>query len=263
MNALIVEDEDLAARKLSKLLNETAPWLTLQGVTTSVEDTVSWLIENPQPDLIFMDIELADGQSFDIFKKIDVHSRVIFTTSYDAYALQAFKVNSLDYLLKPIQKEDLTRSLNKLLAFKSADERIHSLLSQALNLDRLLDTFQVKTNPISKTYRKRFLVKNNQKLLSVGVSEIHFFYMDERFCFFRTRTNQKFLVEYSIDELVDSLNPEDFFRINRSMIVAHDAIDKIEPYFGSRLALSLKPSFEKEVIVSREKVGSFKNWMGR
>jgi two-component system, LytTR family, response regulator LytT len=266
MNVLIVEDEDLAVRKLQKLVQEVDPTLKVVGVTASIEDTVDWLqgrqpeTSEPYPDLIFMDIELADGQSFEIFERVDVRSTVIFTTSYDEYALQAFKVNSIDYLLKPIQREDLQRSLKKFHDLRLYNQQ-HEAPPQAFNLDKLLREFQAQQQP--KDYRKRFLVRQGQRLLSVEVQDIAYFYTDERFSFFRTHTNQKFLVDYTLDELADALDPSQFFRINRGIIVTHGSVEQMQPYFGNRLALTLKPIFEKEAIVSREKVSDFKIWMGK
>lgn len=264
MNVLIVEDEDLAVRKLRKLVQEVDPTLAIQGVTSSIEDSVNWLQNHPAPDLIFMDIELADGQSFEIFEQVDIRSRVIFTTSYDEYALQAFKVNSIDYLLKPIQREDLQRSLKKLRDLMSLNGRPDAPTdTPAFNIEKLLRELQGQGNPAGREYRKRFLVKQGQKLLSVEVGDILYFYTDERFSFFKTRSNQKFLVDYTLDELADSLDPGQFFRVNRGLIVTHNAVEQIQPYFGNRLALTLRPAFDKEAIVSREKVSDFKVWMGK
>lgn len=264
MNALIIEDEDLAVRKLRKLISEVDPTLTIQGVTGSIEESVDWLRTNPSPDLIFMDIELADGQSFEIFEQIEVRSRVIFTTSYDEYALQAFRVNSIDYLLKPIQREDLERSLKKLRDLTGPTERAETASdTQQLNIERLLHELQKQGNATGKEYRKRFLVKQGQKLLSVEVNDILYFYTDERFSFFKTRANQKFLVDYTLDEIADSIDPAQFFRPNRGLIVTHNAVEQIQPYFGNRLALTLRPAFDKEALVSREKVSEFKVWMGK
>ena len=258
MNALLVEDEDLAVRKLQKLLQEVAPDLTVAGVTDSIEASVDWLESNPAPDLIFMDIELADGQSFEIFDRVPVRSKVIFTTSYDEYALRAFKVNSIDYLLKPIQKEDLERSLQKFHAL--TPERVEPN-GAGMNLENLLRELY-RQNP-TKDFRKRFLVRQGQRMLSVEVRDVAYFYTDERFSFFKTHANQKFLVDYTLDELFDMLDPAQFFRINRGVIVTHGAVETIQPYFGNRLALGLKPAFEKEALVSREKVSDFKVWMGK
>lgn len=261
MNVLLVEDEELAVRKLRKLLVDVDPSLSIQGVTTSIEDSVLWLQNHPTPDLIFMDIELADGQSFEIFEQVDIRSRVIFTTSYDEYALQAFRVNSIDYLLKPIQKEDLQRSLKKLRDLTASGESLALMpvAEQPLNIEKLLRELQQN----QKEYRKRFLVKQGQKLLSVEVGEILYFFTDERFSFFRTRAGQKFLVDYTLDELADSLDPVQFFRPNRGLIISHGAVEQIQPYFGNRLALTLRPAYDKEALVSREKVSDFKKWMGK
>ncbi|GAA4467124.1 LytTR family DNA-binding domain-containing protein [Nibrella saemangeumensis] len=264
MNVLIIEDEDLAVRKLRKMVAEVDPSLTIQGVTSSIEESVEWLQANPAPDLIFMDIELADGRSFEIFDQVEVRSRIIFTTSYDEYALQAFKVNSIDYLLKPIQRQDLERSLRKLRELTAGSLPAGQAPEPSLqNIEKLLRQMQGTGGPEAKEYRKRFLVKQGQKLLSIGVGDILYFYTDERFSFFRTRTNQKFLVDYTLDELAEVLDPEQFFRPNRGLIVTHDAVDQIQPYFGNRLALTLRPPYEKEALVSREKVSDFKTWMGK
>ena len=261
MNVLIIEDEDLAVRKLRKLVAEVDPSLSIQGVTVSIEDSVAWLQANTPPDLIFMDIELADGQSFEIFEQVDIRSRVIFTTSYDEYALQAFKVNSIDYLLKPIQREDLERSLKKLRDLTNGSESVSSQ-PEPLNIEKLLRELQVGVG-FNKEYRKRFLVKQAQKLLSVEVGDILYFYTDERFSFFKTRQNQKFLVDYTLDELDDLLDPNQFFRVNRGLIVTHNSVEQIQPYFGNRLALTLRPVYDREALVSREKVSDFKKWMGK
>lgn len=261
MNVLIVEDEELAVRKLVRLLQEIEPSLTVLASTASIEETVDWIEGNRQqghaePDLIFMDIELADGQSFAIFEQVDIFSTIIFTTSYDEYALQAFKVNSIDYLLKPVQREELERGLRK----------YHDLSARAqpslpFNLDQVLQVWRNQLQ--TKEYRKRFLVRQGQRLLSVEVAEIAFFFTDERFSFFKTHSGQKFLVDYTLDELTDMLDPDLFFRISRGVIVTHASVEQIQPYFGNRLALGLKPVFEKEALVSREKVSDFKKWMGK
>lgn len=256
MNALIVEDEELAVKKLQKLIAEADASLTVVGITASIEESVDWLIANPAPDLIFMDIELADGQSFEIFDKVEVQSTVIFTTSYDEYALQAFKVNSIDYLLKPIQKEDLQRSLKKL-----RDLRGNASTDNApFSIEKLIKELKLQ---LPADYRKRFLVRQGQRLLSIETQDIAYFYTDDRFSFFRTHSNQKFLVDYTLDELSDNLDPQYFFRISRGVIVTHQAIEQIQPYFGNRLSLTLRPIFDKEAIVSREKVSDFKKWMGK
>ena len=252
MKILIVEDEDLAVKKLQKTLAAVNPSAKVVGTTDSIKSTVEWLQQNDQPDLILMDIELADGQSFEIFNLTEVNSPVIFTTSYDEFALKAFKVNSVDYLLKPIQKEDLQAALEKFQKMKSSAE---------VKIESLVKELQQKLQP--KEYRKRFLVKLGQKLVSVEIGEIAFFYSDGRLNFFKTTDNRKFVVDYTMDELEEMLDPQKYFRISRSFYVSVNSIEKIDDYFGNRLILGLKPAVEKEALVSREKVTEFKNWMGK
>lgn len=255
MNILIVEDEELAQKKLQKTLAAVDTSAKVVGITDSIQSTVDWLRNNGNADLILMDIELADGQSFEVFNQIDVKAPVIFTTSYDEYALKAFKVNSVDYLLKPVQTEDLQAALNKYK--KLAD----SSKPSDVNLESLVNQIKQQLQP--KEYRKRFLVKHAQKLVSVDVEEIAYFYSDGRLNFFKTFDNKKFVVDYTMDELEDMLDPTTFFRISRSFFVAINAIEKIDDYFGNRLILQLSPAVDKEALVSREKVADFKKWMGK
>jgi two-component system, LytTR family, response regulator LytT len=259
MKVLIVEDEELAVKKIRKTLSEVDADAIIMGVTDSIQGTVNWLQENPSPDLILMDIELSDGQSFEIFSRTKVSSAVVFTTSYDEYALKAFKVNSIDYLLKPIQKEDLEAALNK---YKQMQNLYASNKARTdLNMEFLVKELKQKLQP--KEYRKRFLVKHGQKLVSIDVEEIAYFFSDGRLNFFKTYDNRKFVVDYTMDELEDMLDPERYFRISRSFYVSVNSIDQIHDYFGNRLLLNLKPAVDKESIVSREKVTDFKKWMGK
>lgn len=259
MRVLIIEDEELAQKKLQKTLHSIDASAQVVGVADSIRSSVTWLQSNPAPDLILMDIELADGQSFEIFDKVEVKSTVIFTTSYDEFALKAFKVNSVDYLLKPIQKEDLQAALDKLKNLKALYSS--PVETPALNVDSLVKELQQKLQP--KDWRKRFLVKHAQKLLSIEVEEIAYFYSDGRLNFFKTHDNKKFVVDYTMDELEEMLNPDRYFRISRSFYVSVACIDQIHDYFGNRLLLHLKPPVDKESIVSREKVSDFKKWMGK
>ena len=259
MKVFIVEDEELAVKKLRKTLESVDNTAEVVGVADSIRSSVNWLQNNPAPDLILMDIELCDGQSFEIFDKVDVKSTVIFTTSYDEYALKAFKVNSVDYLLKPVQKEDLQAALAKLQNMKTMYGSQNG--SPSLNVDNLVKELQSKLQP--KGFRKRFLVKHAQKLVSVDVEEIAYFYSDGRLNFFKTYDNRKFVVDYTMDELEEMLDPDRYFRISRAFYVSINSIDQIHDYFGNRLLLHLKPVVDKEAIVSREKVTDFKVWMGK
>jgi len=257
MKILIVEDEDLAVKKLQKTLKSVEPDAEIVGCTDSIKNTVEWLQQNEQPDLILMDIELADGQSFEIFNLAQVNCPVVFTTSYDEYALKAFKVNSIDYLLKPVQNEDLEKAIQKFKGYAKKYEGD----ANALNMDSILKQLQQKLQP--KEYRKRFLVKNGQKLVSIEVADIRYFFSDGRLNFFKTADNKKFVVDYTIDELEEMLDPDIYFRISRSFYVSINSIEKIDDYFGNRLILQLKPAVDKEALVSREKVTDFKRWMGK
>ncbi len=263
MNILIVEDEKLAVRKLTKLLEETAPELEVRGITPSIAATVEWISENrangqPEPDIIFLDIELADGQSFEIFNRVRIKSTVIFTTSYDEYALQAFKVNSIDYLLKPVQQEDLQRAIRKFYDLTAPGKPGPT---QQLNLEAILKNLHLQSP--APEYRKRFLVKQGARLLSIETSEIAYFYIDNGLTFFKNNQGQKFVVDYKMDELDEFLDPGRFFRVNRSLIVTHQAVTQMQAYYNHRLALTLHPVLDKETIVSRERANDFKVWMGK
>ena len=260
MNILIVEDEDLAVKKIQKTLLSVDNNARVVGVTDSIKGTVEWLQQHPAPDLILMDIELADGQSFEIFKLTEIRSPVIFTTSYDEYALKAFKVNSIDYLLKPVQKEELQAALEKYKEMKKNYGAKEEGAEEA-RLDSLLKELRSRLEP--KEYRQRFLVKHGQKLVSIEIGEIAYFFSDGRLNFFKTADNRKFVVDYTMDELEDMVDPKQYFRISRSFYVSVNSIDKIEEYFGNRLILTLKPVVDKEALVSREKVTDFKKWMGK
>lgn len=260
MKILIVEDEELAVKKLQKTLASVDDSTEIVGVADSIKSSVDWLQHNPPPDLILMDIELSDGQSFEIFNLTEVKTPVIFTTSYDEFALKAFKVNSVDYLLKPIQKEDLEAALVK---FKKMKESFGGTITnkQDMSIDHIVKELQQKLQP--KEYRKRFLVKHAQKLVSITCEEIAYFYSDGRLNFFKTSDNRKFVVDYTMDELEDMLDPDKYFRISRSFYVSVASIEKIDDYFGNRLILHLNPPVDKEALVSREKVTDFKKWMGK
>ncbi|WP_300596665.1 LytTR family DNA-binding domain-containing protein [Niabella sp.] len=254
MRVLIIEDEELAVKKLEKTLLTVDPSIEVMGVADSIKNAVDWLDSNPDPDLILMDIELSDGQSFEIFNLTEIKVPVIFTTSYDEFALKAFKVNSVDYLLKPVQKDELRKALEKFRQnFSKRDE--------PMGFEHLVKELQQKLQ--LKEYRKRFLVKSGSRLVSVDIDEIAYFYSDGRLIFFKTKDQRKFIVDYTMEDLENMLNPAEYFRISRSFFVSIGCIEKIDDYFGNRLILQLKPAVEKEALVSRERVTDFKIWMGK
>lgn len=258
MRILIVEDEELAVKKLKKTLQSIDETLEVAGTADSIAATVDWLDQHPKPDLILMDIELADGQSFEIFNLTDVKSPVIFTTSYDEYALKAFKVNSVDYLLKPIQKEELEAAITK---FRHLQKTFQNTPNEESQISALVK--KLHQNLQQQDYRKRFLVKHMQKLVSIEVDRIAYFFSDDRLTFFKTWDDKKYILDYTIDEVENMVDPSQFFRINRGFLVSIKSIDQINDYFGNRLKLNLKPSIDKEALVSREKVTHFKEWMGK
>ncbi|CAN5501984.1 LytTR family DNA-binding domain-containing protein [soil metagenome] len=278
MTILIIEDEEPTARKLQRLLADVVPAGQVVGMTGSVEESVAWLRANSKPDLIFMDIELADGQSFDIFNRIPVASPVIFTTAYDEYAIKAFKVNSIDYLLKPIKEADLRQALNKLQALRTvlADQEsksgMNSLEASMANLLQHLQHIAPSATPHAVTtdrprpmpsaFRDRFMIRQGQRLFSVSIDEVAFFFSRNKLSFLKTRDEHEWLVDYTMDELVQMLDPRRFFRLNRQVIAELRAVDKVHLYFNGKLKINLRPAFEEEVVVSREKAGELKRWLG-
>jgi DNA-binding LytR/AlgR family response regulator len=262
MKLLIVEDEALAAEKLEHMVTAIEPEATILGCTDSIKKTVAWLQQHPPPDIILMDIELTDGHSFEIFNQMDVQSMVIFTTSYDEYAIKAFKVNSIDYLLKPVQKEDLKGAFNKYKKLQAKQQQqLQEPGAASINLQQLLDDFHSKMQP--KEYRHRFLVKQGQKHLPIEVEAIAYFYVYDRAVLLKTFDNKKFVIDYTMDELEQVLEPKQFFRANRSFIVSIKSVLQLQDYFNSRLVLSLQPAIDMQVLISRDKVNDFKQWIGK
>ncbi|MBL7814417.1 MAG: response regulator transcription factor [Saprospiraceae bacterium] len=248
MKVLIIEDEQPAALQLKKMLTQADPSVSIIEVIDSVEAAVKWLKVFPTPDAIFMDIQIADGLSFDIFNHVNVVSPVVFTTAFDQYAVKAFKVNAIDYLLKPIDEDELTETLDKLR------KKIASPLP--FDFKNLQQVFS------KKDYKQRFLIKNGQNLTPVDVSDIAYFFSEEGLNQFFVFSNRKHIVEHTLDELETMLDPKDFFRINRKIIVNVKAIQKISPHFNSRLKLNLTPQYRDEILVARERVADFKAWLG-
>lgn len=255
MRVLIVEDEELAVQKLSRTIYEVDNTIEIVGKTDGIGTTVQWLQENSEPDLIFLDIELSDGQSFEIFNQTMVNSAVIFTTSYDEYAIQAFKVNSIDYLLKPIKKDDLRQSLEKYAQMKKQFGQ-----PSVPDIQQLLKDIQ---RQIAPDYRERFLVKHGQRMQPIDVAEVACFYSESSVSFLKTKANVRFSLEYTLDELEAMLDPKKFYRANRSFIIHIQSVDAVYPHLNGRLKVELKPASETEILISREKAQEFKDWLGK
>ncbi|GAA4470129.1 LytTR family DNA-binding domain-containing protein [Nibrella saemangeumensis] len=255
MKVLIVEDEPLAAKRLESLVQEVEPEAEVMDRLESVRALVRWWQTNQDtgrsaPDLLLMDIQLADGLSFEAFQQVNITTPVIFTTAYDEYALKAFKVNSVDYLLKPIEKDELELAIGK---FKRNQQT-----STPENLTKVLEAYGVK--PVA--YKSRFLLKQGGRFEVVDTRDIQYIYADEKVVFLVTSENRKFIVDETLDELEGKLDPKLFHRINRKYISQLGAIERIEPHFNGRLRLWLhnRPT-DEEIFVSREKAEAFKSWL--
>jgi len=251
MKVFIVEDEAPAARRLSKMVMGLYPDTKIIGTADSIESAVRFLSAGHQPDLVFLDIQLADGLSFDIFNQVELSTPVIFTTAFDQYTLRAFKVNSIDYLLKPIDENELKQAIEKHLHLHARND---VLLAQQIR--NLLDDFN------KPKYRERIMIRKGSQFFHIKTSEVAYFYADDKLCFAVDTTGAKHLVENTLSQLEQQLMPTEFFRINRHMLVHIEAIKKVHSWLGSRLKLELMPESKIDTVVSREKVGAFKDWFG-
>ncbi|PIF71670.1 LytTR family DNA-binding domain-containing protein [Flavobacterium sp. 2] len=255
MTTLIIEDEKPAARLLQRKLEKLD--ITVKTMLHSVEESLHWFTNNEHPDLIFLDIQLSDGLSFEIFERINIQSAIIFTTAYDEYALKAFKLNSIDYLLKPIDEDDLEAAVVKYKA------RIPKTDSGNRNLQ--LDFEQIRqmlSNPFEKSFKKRFTVKIGQHLKVITTEEIECFFSENKGTYIHTFDNRNYLIDSTLEILEQELDKKDFFRVSRKFIVPLQAIREIQVYTNSRLKVILPTYKEDQVIVSREKVQDFKTWLG-
>lgn len=245
MKALIIEDESIAAQALESLVKETSPEVEILGVLQTIEETVEWFDENPMPDLVFMDIHLADGSSFAIFDSVDVTCPIIFTTAYDEYALKAFEVNSIDYLLKPINKADLERALNK-----------YKTLAPKPSLDGLLE----QMGGLRKKYKSCFLIPERDKLIPLATSNIAYVYIDTKTVKAIAMDGHTHYLNQTLDEIMAQLDPEQFFRANRQFIISRQAVKDMTVWFGNKLAVNLTVPVPEKIIVSKARVGEFKTW---
>lgn len=246
---LIVEDESLAAERLENLLTETGFHIEIAGKTASVKESVGWLSKN-SADLIFLDIQLSDGLSFSIFERVSVNTPVIFTTAYDQYALKAFSLNSIAYLLKPIRKEELIQSLEKFRSMKPAF---------SIDFEMLLSDYLGEKPGL----KKRFLIQIGDKLKKIEISEVAYFYASEKAIFMKTRNDYTYPLDYSLDQLEEMTDAERFFRINRKYLVCIDAISNMSAWSRSRIKLDLIPPPEpgEETVVSIDRTASFRKWL--
>ena len=255
MKTIIIEDEKPAARLLQRKLEKLN--VRVEVMLNSVQEAIEWFSGNEHPDLIFLDIQLSDGLSFELFEKVEIKSAVIFTTAYDEYALRAFKLNSIDYLLKPIDEEELVVSISKFKShfLKSKEE----IFSRQMDFEKIKQMFQSSFNQNSK---KRFTVKIGQHLKVISTDEIECFFSENKGTYIHTFDNRNYLIDSTLEVLEQELEAKDFFRISRKFIISIKAIKEIVVYSNSRLRVILPTFKAEEVIVSREKVTNFKNWIG-
>ncbi|AOW19893.1 LytR/AlgR family response regulator transcription factor [Urechidicola croceus] len=250
MKVIIIEDEKPSARRLSRMLLDLD--IEAQAMLHSVSEAIRWFKENKHPDLILLDIQLSDGLSFEIFEQVEVKSAIIFTTAYDEYALKAFKLNSIDYLLKPIDDEELEQAIGK---FKMNQPEKNNIQVDLDQIKKLL------INPLDKNYKERFTVKIGQHLKMIAVEEIECFYSENKGTYIFTSDSRDYLIDNTLEQLDTILDPTIFFRVNRKFFVNINTIKDIISYTNSRLKIILNSFNEKEIIVSREKVRDFKNWI--
>lgn len=251
IRAIIIEDESLTATRLEKMVAKIDQCIQIVAVLQTVKETVEWIRSNREPDLYFMDIQLSDGLSFDIFDAVEICKPVIFTTAYDEYAIKAFKANGIDYLLKPIVQRELEITLQRFNRYK--------VTPAADDLRELLKKISVQ----EKIYKSNFLIEWRDQLLSIAASDIAYFWLSNKIVNFKTHDKKIHTLTVSLDLLESELDPKFFFRINRQMIISRTSIREIHIYFGNRLKLNLQPQFEEEIIVSRERVNEFKLWLDK
>ncbi|MGI8581048.1 MAG: LytR/AlgR family response regulator transcription factor [Chitinophagaceae bacterium] len=249
-NVLIIEDEEAAARRLQKMITEVLPEVNIHPSIATIRSATERLKTNPKPDLVFLDVHLADGESFEIFKEVNVSCPIIFTTAYDQYALEAFKVNSIDYLLKPIKKDELQRAINKFLNLSGSP--VPSVDIQKL----LLSLKQEKVN-----YKERFAVKYGEHIKTIETTDAAYFYTENKANFLITKDNKRFAIDYNLDQLEELLDPKKFFRINRQFLIGFHSITEMFTYSKSRVLIKLNPASKLETIVSTERSAEFKAWL--
>lgn len=255
MKTIIIEDEKPAARLLQRKLEKLN--VRVEVMLHSVQEAIEWFSKNEHPDLIFLDIQLSDGLSFELFEKVEINSAVIFTTAYDEYALRAFKLNSIDYLLKPIDEDELAISISK---FKSHFLKLNeAIFASQMDFEKIKQMFQSSFDHNSK---KRFTVKIGQHLKVISIDEIECFFSENKGTYIHTFDNRNYLIDATLEILEQELEAKDFFRISRKFIISIKSIKEILVYSNSRLRVILPTYKDEEVIVSREKVANFKNWIG-
>lgn len=256
MNVLIIEDESATARRLQKLLLEIDPAIQVLAIHESIAQTVNWLGTHGQPDLMFMDVNLSDGLSFGVFEEVEVNCPVIFTTAYDQYAIQAFKVNSIDYLLKPVNKENLADSLRKYHKLQRTEGDAKIDIAR-LDIAKLAVALGIQ----KPDYMKRLIVRYGEVIKAIEIKDVVYFYSDEKIVYMVLKDGKAYPVDFTLDHLEMRLDPELYFRINRKFLISYYSIEKMISYSKSRVKITLNPPCALEAISSTERSGEFKEWL--
>lgn len=244
MNIVIIEDEQPAFKRLSKLIQDTTPGAKIVAHIDSIQMSKDWFSANAAPDIVFMDIHLADGSAFDLLKQIKIECPIIFTTAYDQYAMEAFKTASIDYLLKPVKKEDLEGALKKL-------DQLKSIFSEE----------KIARMPVPAEYKRRFLVRFGEHIKTIAVTDIAYFYSENKATFARTFEGRNYPMDNNLDSLENVLDPHDFFRINRQYLISLKAIEEMRTYTKARVIIKLTPAVKEQPVVSSERAADFKDWL--
>jgi len=251
MKAIIVEDEFIAAETLSALITEIRDDIEILAILQSIEETVEWIETHPSPDLVFMDIHLADGSAFMIFDSVEIKCPIIFTTAYDEYALKAFEVNSIDYILKPISKAGLEKAMLKYKNLKGEPSYDQNLIAN------FLETLKLS----NKSYKSYFLVPEKDKLIPMSINDIYYIFIDTKIVKVVTSDNKGHYIDKTLDELMGELNPEKFFRANRQYIISRSSVKDMSIWFGNKLSVNLKIPIPEKIIISKARVKEFKQWL--
>ena len=259
--AAIIEDEVPAARLLHEMIQTLRPDWEVRVLPGTIEESVEWFRSNPHPDILFLDIQLTDGNSFMFIEQAQPNSMIVFTTAYDEYAVRAFTVNSIDYLLKPIHQERLLQTIER---FEDLTEKYIRDLNRENRilevLESLTDTQGLQSRE-NKRYRTRFLISSSNKLFTLAVSDVAYFYSENKLTFVVTKNNKEYVLDFALDKLCEQLDPDVFFRTNRQTLVCVDAIQRIEPYFLGKAVVHVIPPFKDKIIISKDKIATFKVWL--
>lgn len=253
LRTLIIEDEEIAAKRLQKLVAELLPEAEMLPIQASIAGTVKWLQENEVPDLIFADIQLSDGPCFDIFKQVELDAPVIFTTAFDSYAIHAFKLNSVHYLLKPVKKDELRHAIDKFRRIYLTEKNSDKI---SPNLEQLLQSLKIPSQ-----YKERFVIRLGDHMHTIDTNQVAYFYTENKGNYLVTKAGKKYPCDFNLDQLETMMNPREFFRINRQFFISFNSIAEMFTYSKARVLIKLNPSAKSETIVSTERSAAFKSWL--